>query len=371
MTSALRMLRSVALLLACFAAGTIMADPCPQDACPHVANPSSAYECAAGESVHCLRPSDITVFGGFGDSITAAFGAKKTSLLDEFGIPEEYRGVSWSVGGDGSYTDTCTLPNIMEKLGSPAKKGAATKTGLGCYFDTHCGLDVAISGSTSFSIQGQATDYISRIRKLKGVDMDKDWKVATIFTGGNDLCDYCMDWNSDTAAKYGSNLEAGLDLLMAHVPRLFVNIVGVVDIGLVAALKNNTERKLMCSCLSEGVEGLASHAKGYRDAANQVASLAKYHTKDDFTVVYQPYYENFIMPTTPAGDADPSFFAPDMFHYNMKGHAEAAIALFNNMMEPVGSKRTWTRNMTKQLVCPTPARPYLATANNSMVNNAY
>lgn len=28
---------------------------------------------------------------------------------------------------------------------------------------------------------------------LQRVDFDRDWKVITMFVGGNDICDYCTD----------------------------------------------------------------------------------------------------------------------------------------------------------------------------------
>jgi hypothetical protein len=55
------------------------------------------------------------------------------------------------------------------------------------------------------------------------------------------------------------------------------------------------------------------------------------------------------------------------FHYNQKGHCEASVALWNNLLEPVGAKRTWSTNMTATIVCPTAARPYFSTAANSAV----
>lgn len=47
-----------------------------------------------------------------------------------------------------------------------------------------------------------------------------------------------------------------------------------------------------------------------------------------------------------------------------KGHAQAALSLWNNMLEPVGAKQTaWHINET--LSCPSDIHPYIFTKNNS------
>ena len=38
---------------------------------------------------------------------------------------------------------------------------------------------------------GQAELLVERMKKDSNVDFENDWKVITIFVGGNDLCDYC------------------------------------------------------------------------------------------------------------------------------------------------------------------------------------
>jgi hypothetical protein len=47
-----------------------------------------------------------------------------------------------------------------------------------------------------------------------------------------------------------------------------------------------------------------------------------------------------------------------------KGHAQAALSLWNNMLEPVGAKQ-WFWHMGAELICPTEQHPYLFTKKNS------
>ena len=38
---------------------------------------------------------------------------------------------------------------------------------------------------------GQARDLVAKMKASSDVDMTYDWKMVTLFIGGNDLCDYC------------------------------------------------------------------------------------------------------------------------------------------------------------------------------------
>jgi hypothetical protein len=61
-------------------------------------------------SVHRLRPGDIDVIVALGDSITAGTGAMADDIFE---VANEYRGISFSIGGDGTWRDHLTLPNIL------------------------------------------------------------------------------------------------------------------------------------------------------------------------------------------------------------------------------------------------------------------
>ena len=74
------------------------------------------------KTVHELTPFDVELIGGLGDSITAAFGALSFTLIDLF---IEFRGISWSVGGDKDLDTYATLPNILKKY-NPNLKGYST-----------------------------------------------------------------------------------------------------------------------------------------------------------------------------------------------------------------------------------------------------
>lgn len=42
-------------------------------------------------------------------------------------------------------------------------------------------------------IPGQAVALVERMKCDKNINFEEDWKMITLFIGGNDLCDYCDD----------------------------------------------------------------------------------------------------------------------------------------------------------------------------------
>ena len=40
---------------------------------------------------------------------------------------------------------------------------------------------------------GQAELLVKRMKSNSNIDFDNDWKIITLFVGGNDLCDFCED----------------------------------------------------------------------------------------------------------------------------------------------------------------------------------
>jgi len=133
-------------------------------------------------SVHKVRPSDVKVIGAIGDSLTAANGAKAVLLTS---LLTEYRGVSWSMGGDGDAMTQTTLPNLFRKYNSNLK---GFSLGTGSYTSTGANFNVAQPGHTSHEMYAQAQLLVSRIKADKNVNFAEDWKVITFFIGGNDLC---------------------------------------------------------------------------------------------------------------------------------------------------------------------------------------
>lgn len=319
-------------------------------------------------SVHKLRPSDIKVIAALGDSITAAMGSGAKDVL---GLMYEYRGRSWSIGGDGQLETVVTLPNILKKF-NPNLTGFSTGSNIVFLMNKGQGLNFAVSGQEANHMLNQAKKLILNMKLLKNINFEKDWKVITLFVGGNDLCRFCFNKQKHSPQSYINDIQKALDLLYKEVPRAFVNLVPILD---VAQIKDVSQSKICkslhvieCKCgayASPNEEKtLREYIAQYQNYTKILALSDRYDGRDDFTVVGQPFLVNFKIPKLPNGKIDFSFTAPDCFHFSSKGHTAAAIGLWNNMLQPVG-KKTETMNPNDQILCPTVQMPFFYTNKNS------
>ncbi|KAJ8340973.1 hypothetical protein SKAU_G00332640 [Synaphobranchus kaupii] len=313
-------------------------------------------------------PADIKVVAAMGDSLTAGFGAKSKSLFD---LKTEYRGVAWSIGGDETLKEVTTLPNILRRF-NPSLHGFSKGEGI-----EQTGFNLAVSGAKAFDIPDQARKLIEALKKSKDVDFAKDWKLVTLFVGGNDLCQYCLDRASLSPQNYSYHLRESLDLLY-QVPRMLVNVVEILQIiGLRRISANNfgcsLVQKNVCPCalvpLEDSLElsELKRINRLYQEESQNLVSGGRYDGREDFAVVTQPYFRNTVVPVNSDQKPDVSYFSVDCFHFSERGHAEMAIALWNNMLEPVGRKEDYNNFTTDRhkIQCPTQDKPYIFTRVNS------
>ncbi|KAK3578735.1 hypothetical protein CHS0354_010116 [Potamilus streckersoni] len=98
---------------------------------------------------------------------------------------------------------------------------------------------------------GQADELIARLKSWPGINFHNDWKVITLFIGGNDLCDYCNNPGLYSPDNYISRIRTALDKLHAQVPRAFVNLVEIFDITPVASLSTPTWGLLICNTVTK------------------------------------------------------------------------------------------------------------------------
>merc|ERR1712136_28854 len=274
-------------------------------------------------SVHALRPADVKLVAAIGDSLTAANGALASTPL---GLLTEYRGRAFAVGGDKDATSVVTMPNIL-RTHNDDLDGHSVRTGKKGTKNSR--LNFAVPGSTAANLHTQALELVDQLRQDPNVDFNNDWKVITVFVGGNDACNY-FDGQVDenTPDMFIAGIKKAIDVFNASVPKAFVNLVEVLDLSILPDLSKG----FICPMLHKY---LCKHIASGKDNDKVKELIGQYNKK----------IEDLI------GSG--------------KGHAAAGEALWNNMMEPVGQKQVSWNPDYEQVKCPNKNNPYFSTYKNS------
>ncbi|XP_051248837.1 phospholipase B1, membrane-associated-like isoform X2 [Dicentrarchus labrax] len=320
-------------------------------------------------SVEYVKAADVKVIAALGDSLTTAIGANGSNIL---AIPFEFRQVSWSIGGYGTYQNVITLANIL-KLFNPKLLGPApVMTFHGSPTTVNeTGFNFAITGHNTLNVSDQIRTMIDTFKSYPGLNFQEDWKVVTMLIGMNDICDYCKDKTLFSPDNFIHHMTEALDLMMNEIPRMIVNVVQILSMKPLRDVQRPTLgcqlQKSFCSCLvqpeenSTELEELVEINHEFQRRLEKLLHSDRFFKKD-FAVVLQPYLENARPPTLPNGTIDLSFFTADCFHFTVKGHEELAKGLWNNMFQPEGEKEMiQTLSEPIKLICPTKEHPYIYT----------
>uniref|UniRef100_A0A4W4EUZ7 Uncharacterized protein n=1 Tax=Electrophorus electricus TaxID=8005 RepID=A0A4W4EUZ7_ELEEL len=83
--------------------------------------------------------------------------------------------------------------------------------------------------------------------------------------------------------------------------------------------------------------------RAYQRGLVDLVESGRYDSHSNFTVVLQPFLRDITLPlmVREDGNLDLSYFTVDCLHLSERAHSEMAIALWNNMLEPVGKKQAF------------------------------
>eukprot|EP01127_Copromyxa_protea_P013991 TRINITY_DN3831_c0_g1_i1.p1 TRINITY_DN3831_c0_g1~~TRINITY_DN3831_c0_g1_i1.p1 ORF type:complete len:355 (-),score=89.42 TRINITY_DN3831_c0_g1_i1:44-1108(-) len=306
-----------------------------------------------------LRPADIKVVMALGDSISAGFAMK--------GLPAEYRGLVFSIGGDKYVSDfgnelARTIPNFLMHY-NPNLQGQSTGESIPLTQGTY--LNGAISGAKIQGVPGQI-DYLVQTAQTTykdKIDWENDWKLLTLFIGANNLCASCKG-DAGTPELFEQELDLVLAKIQKEIPKVFVNVVTIFNISGVWNAHSTKEYCQViwvdlgvdeCPCLiahgPEGRQTMDDNAVAYDAISRKLAN--KYSSKttgnNTFNVVVQPGLTGFNI--THWGEGFLSDL--DCFHPNLLADEAFAIAIWNNMFQPVGQKSTNLDPSNVEIFCPT------------------
>ena len=236
------------------------------------------------KSVHKLTPGDIDVVAALGDSLTVGLNANARSL---FQIGSEDRGLSWSIGGQDTWRQILTLPNIL-KAYNPKLYGYSLNDSPG----RTSGFNFAVTSSMSSQTVNQAKNLVSRMTNDRNVDVQNNWKLITYMTGGNDFCSgICRQHDTNVILNNAArDLIATLRILKANLPRTLVNVVFPPNVDILTKLKNAPVQcgiihTFACPCLFNPTyapqrERMLRTIKLWKERIVEVVKLPEFHNSE-------------------------------------------------------------------------------------------
>ncbi|KAI7901119.1 SGNH hydrolase-type esterase domain-containing protein [Cokeromyces recurvatus] len=326
-------------------------------------------------SVHDLRPDDIKVVGALGDSITAGYGIMGYNyslppLIATLESYYEYRGLSYSIGGD---ENALTIPNYVKHY-QPNVTGYSTDRHIveycnafecvGIYQPHDDQLNAAQSGAIAMNLEHELNYLIARLRTMKGINFQNDWKMINIQIGSNDMCGACNSSYMDevTPEKYGNYVASAIETIQAKIPNVLVNLIGTFNVSEVFPLtagqsycqrrgqNSSTEGNIhSCSCggTPEGLELMSNLSKAYNEKLYNIYEKYQQNKMDNFTVVYQQ--SNINISGFPI-----NFFSDlDCFHPSLMGHQWVSKIIWNQLFTKQDMKpRIFNFNVNETIYCP-------------------
>jgi phospholipase B1 len=139
----------------------------------------------------------------------------------------------------------------------------------------------------------------------------------------NDLCLSCKDAKPVDPAHYIGYIRDALDRLFYNLPRALINLVLPFDVRQISKLSQGSlicelSLRELCPCAAfptvEQVKILNAWVPQYEQGLIDLISSGLYDTRDDFTVIIQPFLAGTRIPVTKSRDIDLHYFAPDCFH---------------------------------------------------------
>ncbi|KAL2737811.1 hypothetical protein V1478_001897 [Vespula squamosa] len=334
-------------------------------------------------SVHRLKPGDVDIIASMGDSLSAGTGIFAASIFHLF---IDNRGVAAAGGGQNTWREYMTLPNILKEF-NPNLYGYS----LGDYstLEKDSKLNVAEAGAVSSDMPYMATILIKRLKNDPKVNMQKHWKHISLMIGANDFCLFFCTSSSLTEIlqNHERDIVETLRILRDNVPRVFVSLIPPPQLKIL--VKSHIEGKSSAWCdLMTDFECPCLFGLRYRDKRQEYYDIIKRwqdidikisnyseFQKDDFVVIAQPILTNL---DGSLNYFDETYLTIDCFHISQKTNSlckykhfqynvslKHANTLWNSLLLPYEEKPTNIVTKLNTILCPTKKRPYLATYTNT------
>jgi len=270
-------------------------------------------------------------------------------------MTSENRDISFVSGTSPDFETQTSLANMLLQYNPNLIGGSSSSNSV--IFpggEAGKGLNLAVSGAWAKNAPAQTETLVAAIKEVAG--WQDTWKLILIQLGGNDICvascdvggaEYAGDATPD---GWYTNMKEALTLLKADLDKTLVVFTSPYDPTKLGDVANKPLAcqfifPTMCPCLSS-----SSHI-GLRDQYEQkLEQLAAEMRSETFGVEVIPAMTN-LYPESSAGGPDPSFLAPDCYHFNAELHSMIGKNIWNNLLED-SAERTSNYGNDLELLCP-------------------
>ncbi|CAN86627.1 Lipase_GDSL domain-containing protein [Caenorhabditis elegans] len=314
------------------------------------------------DDVNSVKPHHIRVIGAMGDSLTIGYCA--SHFIERINGPNP--GNSFFTGIDEEIDGHLSIYNIFRVIAEETgNKLFGGSTGVG--YGNNTGLNVAVGGMKSDDILRQAKDLVSRIKANKEINIEKDWKLVSLWIGTNDVGNLVFGSENPIPVKeYKAFIEEGLLYLKKNLPRTIVSIIGMFPPQLLQEayyiLRTGNRPGT-----PESRKQLDELCDSYRNASYEIQNEGKFDDRE-FTVVVQPFGTEYTDAfRNEFGNYSSALYAYDVFHLGKLGQAIVAKHYWQNLFEPVGekTKRAELGNITPEIFGLSSGNSLIKTLGNS------
>lgn len=308
-------------------------------------------------NVRDLRADDIRLVMSIGESMSAGFGLKN--------LPNEYRGLAFSAGGDPG---AMTMPNLLRSAGNNALLLGDSR---GVHYGIHtsddgceppsdtqvCRLNAAVDGANMARSLRQV-DYLDAQIHSNSSNYTKyadDWKLLTLFSGLSDCVFYneTDSTHSPTPVEVvRSNFRALMSQVRKRIGHVFVNVIALpTQISKAGeVIKNRGECKLFIELSKAGQTKWTDYSlwDGAAKAINKMLAEEVKAIQNLNDPTFYASLQTFMVGFDPATETLEKL---DCIHPNQESEAAMSVALWNSMIAP-GAKPT-ALDHSEQPVCPT------------------
>uniref|UniRef100_A0AC34R5N3 Lipase_GDSL domain-containing protein n=1 Tax=Panagrolaimus sp. JU765 TaxID=591449 RepID=A0AC34R5N3_9BILA len=304
--------------------------------------PKTKADFVTGGNVATLNPEDIEIIAAMGDNTGTGEGLWPQTAI-------EFRGASFSIGGDASIDGLVTVPNILREFSDRQLIGVSHGMGSREELPSYQ-LNVAVGRSNTSMLTEQANELVRRMNNLTISNLRNKWTMIIVTIGTEEFCNNC-------AVPHIDRINEAMDILNRGIHKAFVVVIGPLHVSL-ASEQNKNLLKDKCTCLKTKTDSyFAQLLRAWEEGLLTVQEHSLDVKRRTFGVLVLPFLT--ITSRYPS-----SLFVGNTTLLNRRGHNYAAKWLWNRLISGPRYNLSDAILSRDKYFCPSVGCPYFRNHEN-------